>query len=81
MPFTSADRLDGHVSARLETEQIESAKRRGVLVLFADGLLEDIDFDVGSLFRELTCGYALAAISMQRIEQANGKAARTAQSR
>jgi hypothetical protein len=51
------------------------------LILLADRLFEHLDLDMAGFFGKLAGGNALAAKGVQRVEQPNGKTARSPQSR
>ena len=72
-------RLDHHGSARAEREQVEPAERGRVLVLLADRLAEHVDLDVACLLGQLARGHAFATEGVERVEQADREAARTAE--
>ena len=76
-----AHRFDRDRAARVETKEVQSTERGRVLVLLADGLFEDIDFDVGGFFSQLTRRNPLASISVQRMKQSHGKTARPGEAR
>src|SRR5258708_7147879 len=44
--------LDGRSSVGMEYELIKAAKSRGILVLLANRLLENVDLDMARLFRQ-----------------------------
>src|SRR5262245_58292919 len=60
--------LYGHIAAGPEAKQIQTSKSCRILVLLADGLFENIDFDMASLLCKLACGDALALVRMERVE-------------
>jgi len=74
------NRLHRNVSARLETEDIETAEGRRILILFADRFLEHFNLNVRGLLRQLARGYPLAAVRVESIEQPHGEAARPTES-
>ena len=56
-----------------------AAVGRDVLVLLADGLLQDVDLELARLARELLGGDELALERVQAVEERDGEAARRAE--
>jgi hypothetical protein len=70
-----------HRSVLRDLQDRQPAVRGHVLVLFADRLFEDVELDVTRLFRERLQRHVIAAVMVQRIEQADEIAARRSESR
>src|SRR5579862_6414667 len=71
--------LNRHCTALLEAEEVHPTERRRVLVLLANRLTQDIDLDMRGFVGELTCRDTLPPQGMERVEQADGEAARPTQ--
>ena len=65
----------------LKEKTIQPAERGRILILLADRLLQNLDLDMAGFLRKLAGRNALAAKRVQRVEQADGKTARSAQTR
>jgi hypothetical protein len=56
-----------HGAIGVERERRDPAVRADVLVLFADGLLQDVDLDLARFFCELLGGNELALERVERV--------------
>ena len=63
------------MSSRIEADVIDAAKRRCVLVLAADRLVQDVDLDPAGLFGQQPRADDPMPIGVQGVEQADGQAA------
>ena len=59
----------------MEPDKIQSAKRRGILILLSDRASQLLNLNFASLLRQLPLRHILALIAVQRIEQAHRKGA------
>ncbi len=71
-----AQRLHADPMILVKREAGDSAKRRDVLVLLADGLAQAIDFDVAGKFRQFLGVGDLALLRVQRLQQRRGETPR-----
>src|SRR6266511_1447 len=70
--------LDADGAVGLETEEAEATVGGGVLVLAADWLADDVDFDLAGFVRELVGRAELALKRVEGVEKSHGYAARRA---
>ena len=75
----AAEWLDVHAFIFAKGEMTDAAIGRDVLVLLADGLAADIDFDFASFAGELLGGGQLAFVGVQSVQQPHGHSAGGAQ--
>src|SRR5262245_20155647 len=75
-PIQQALRLHGDAAAGFETEKVEAAKSRGVLILFTDRFSQNFDLNIRGLFRQLPRRYPLAAKRVEGVQKADGEATR-----
>ena len=73
--------LDVDRAVGVERHRADAAVGGDVLVLLADGLLQDVDLELARLAGELLGGHELALEGVQAVEQRDGEAARRAEPR